>query len=132
MATDPERTTVDGVEGVGCELTLVISNQSFEVDPVDISVGLGKRVVVDEEFYVGGDGPAQHNWKRFVVRLPAGRHGLRVESRRGAARFHGALDLEDGEQVVVTIAFWTREPVDPGVPRGYFTVESTPPPTGQM
>jgi len=131
MATGHRRSVTSGVgAGEGCEVTLFVGNRSAEVDPVDIAVRLGERVVVDERFSVAGEGHQRQNWRGFVAKLPAGRHELRIESRLGAARFRGAVDLEEGDRVVVTIAFWTKESAGSAARHGYFTVESAPPSTG--
>ena len=58
-------------------LVLHVSNQCFEIDPVDIRVNINKKQLIDEEFYVQN----QHGWKKFVVKLPRGKHEILIQSK---------------------------------------------------
>ena len=61
--------------------TLYVANQSFEVNPIDIKVTVDGATVAAGTFYAGEGS----NWRRYVVRLAAGRHVLRALTRKGAA-----------------------------------------------
>lgn len=60
---------------------LYVSNQSFARPQVDVVVEVDGQRVISEDFEVGD----QHNWKRFVLRLPPGRHTLVARSEQGGA-----------------------------------------------
>ena len=60
---------------------LYVSNQRFEIDPVDIKVYIDGNVAVNQDFLNKGG----HNWVRFEFQLGDGPHTLRAVSRRGQA-----------------------------------------------
>jgi hypothetical protein len=62
-------------------LTLYVANQSFDVNPVDIKVTVDGVTVAAGAFYAGHG----HSWRRYDVRLAAGRHVLRALTRKGGA-----------------------------------------------
>jgi len=75
-------------------VTLTVSNQSFELTQVDITVLLDGNVVVDDNFEVGD----QHNFVEYRFELPRGSHTLRaVSSGAGVAR---------EEQIDITGEHW--------------------------
>jgi hypothetical protein len=112
-------------------VTLLVSNQSFAVDPVDIEISVDGEVVVRETFeVVGGQQPPQHNWREYHLRLEPGTHSLVATANDGA-------ELETTFVVAgnhtLAVAHWAHEsPADEGEPRGYFTLESQPRPIAMM
>ncbi len=58
---------------------LTISNQSFDVDPVDIHVKLDNKTVVNKEFFVKG----QHNYQTFEFTLDSGLHTISAKTTKG-------------------------------------------------
>jgi len=81
-AADPKLTPVQSnLLNPNGNLTLFVSNQSFDITPVDIRVEIDGEVVVHEYFEVGN----QHNWKTFRLKLSPGQHDLSVRSRKGRA-----------------------------------------------
>ena len=65
------------------EVKLWVSNQSFEDDPVAITIRLDGIPVVGETFFV----ESQHNWQSFMIRgLAPGDHTVTAESDTGASR----------------------------------------------
>ncbi len=62
-------------------LTLYVANQSFDVNPVDIKVTIDGVTVAAGAFYAGGG----RSWRRYDVRVAAGRHVLRALTRKGGA-----------------------------------------------
>lgn len=101
-------------------VSVVVSNQSFELTPVDIRVAVDDHTVVDAEFDVQGAGLAQHNWKQYRVPIDAGSHRIVAQSQRGSARLERAFDWPGVQSI--SVAFW-----DSGrganAPGGYFTIE---------
>ncbi|MEX0816885.1 MAG: hypothetical protein WD027_05535 [Gaiellales bacterium] len=70
-------------------LTLYVSNQSFERDDVDILVFIDGRPAVDDSFDVGN----QHNWIEFSFDLADGKHTLYAESVAGEAVFEESFEM---------------------------------------
>ncbi len=60
---------------------LYVSDQSFDVSPVDVKVYIDDQLMIDEEFEVGN----QHNWKKFEYKLSKGQHTLKAVSEKGDA-----------------------------------------------
>lgn len=79
---------------------LSVSNQSFEIDSVDIIVTIDGQPVIDEDFAVED----QHNWKQFTFRLDPGRHTLTARSQRGGAELERTFEVT-GEHWAV-INYW--------------------------
>jgi hypothetical protein len=109
---------------------LLVSNQSFAVDPVDIEISVDGEVVVRENFEVAGDQPPQHNWREFHLRLEPGTHSLTATANDGA-------ELETTFEVTgdhtLAVAHWADESRAAGTePKAYFTVESEPRPIAMM
>ncbi len=63
------------------KLTLYVANQSFDVNPVDVKVTIDGVTVAAGAFYAGYG----RSWRRYDVRLVAGRHVLRALTRKGGA-----------------------------------------------
>lgn len=81
-------------------LVLYVSNQSFDLDPVDIAIELDGARVVGQSFEV----ESQHNWERFVLRVAPGDHTLRAHSVKGDATLTKRFTVEDKHWAVVD--FW--------------------------
>ena len=64
------RTTSDG------NFVLYVSDQSFALGQVDITVRIDGKVAVSDEFEVGNE----HNWKQYRFRLGRGLHHLTAVS----------------------------------------------------
>lgn len=63
------------------DLLLWVSNQSFEDDPVEVTIAIDGVEVISEPFEVEG----QHNWLLFPITAPPGKHVLTAGSDTGAA-----------------------------------------------
>ena len=59
--------------------SLTVSNQSFDIDPVDIMVKIDGKTVIDDEFLV----IQQHNYQHYDFILEPGVHTLYAESIKG-------------------------------------------------
>jgi hypothetical protein len=81
--------------------TLYVSNQSFDDDPVRITISIGGEVVVDDEFAVEG----QHNWVEFTPDIEPGHHTLIATSDTGA-EFTVDLELPEGEPRWAVVDYW--------------------------
>ena len=104
-------------------VTLLISNQSFDVNPVDIKVSIDGQVVVQDKFDVQGDQPPQHNWQQYHLRLEDGPHSLVAKSKKGQAQLHTTFEVVGRH--TLTIAYWHGRSAK-SKPEEYFTVESGP------
>lgn len=72
-------------------LTLTVSNQSFEISPVDIAVKIDGIEVIDENFEVG----SQHNFHEYEFQLEKGVHTIRVSSVQGNAQVEQEFELDE-------------------------------------
>lgn len=86
-ATEP--TKIGSPPSGDLALHLLISNQSFDLDPVDIDVFLDGKHVVTGDFHVNG----QHTWVPFDFSVPAGHHTLRVEGVGGDVTLNAGFDM---------------------------------------
>ena len=91
-------------------LTLQVSNQSFDDDPVGITVDLDGDVVVDDEFSVG----AQHNWVTFELPVAPGDHQLTMKSSTGAEA-REALSIPERGHLWAVVGYW----YSPQTPRSF-------------
>jgi hypothetical protein len=99
-------------------LTLYVSNQSFEREQVDIRILIDSRPAVDDEFAVEG----QHNWIEYRFDLDDGRHTLRAESLQGDAVFERDFSVKGKRWAVVD--YWCCH--GPSEPRFTFLVRPEP------
>ena len=110
--------TVSEPTGVGAaqdevavgEVRLWVSNQSFDDDPVSITIRIDGEVVVDDSFAVG----SQHNSVSFdIAGLSSGLHEMVAESDTGA-RTDGSFTLPDGDSRWLVADYWydAGEPAD--------------------
>jgi hypothetical protein len=124
-----DRDVIDGAAdgtalapGEAQPVVLYVSNQSFTVDPVDITVTIDGEVVVDGNFFVEG----QHNWIQFDLELAPGDHTLRANSIGGGAD-HEELLTVDGPLWIV-VDYWGGVESEDGAPM--FSVFTSPDPVG--
>ncbi len=104
--------------------TLYVSNQSFAITPVDITVAIDGEVVVREYFEVGN----QHSWKKFTLTIPNGRHTVNVASRKGGATLTKEIEVTGRHWAVTDFWYYPNEQGGAGpTPRSFsFTIQDTP------
>ena len=102
-------------------VTFLLSNQSFDINPVDIEVRLDGKVAIEGEFDVTGDQMPQHNWLHYRFQLESGDHELTVSSDRGEAQL--ATVLAVAGMHTVAVAFWHGRQVAGGPLGGFFTLD---------
>lgn len=83
------------------DLHLWVSNQSFEDDPVFVTVGIDGTEVVAAPFEVEG----QHNWILFPLRVPAGQHALNATTDTGVELEQRFTIPETGRRYAV-LDYW--------------------------
>jgi hypothetical protein len=86
---------------------LYVSNQSFALDPVDITIRIDGRLAVSDDFAVGNE----HNWKLYRFDLAPGMHRITAVSRAGRARLAGTFRVRRTLSGVVD--YW-YSPGNPG------------------
>lgn len=80
--------------------TLYVSNQSFAISPVDVTVEIDDELVISDYFAVG----TQHSFTPFRLSLSKGRHKIKISSQKGKAELSTEFELSD--QDVGEIDFW--------------------------
>jgi len=107
---------------------LYVSNQSGDINPVDIRVHIDGKLAVDRTFDVAGGRGFQHNWIRFQFALDAGKHTLSVVTVKGGSAL--AKEFEIGKRKWAVINFFTGpvrgESLDTPTGRFTFDMQDTP------
>jgi len=70
--------------------TLTVSNQSFDIDPIDILVKIDGKIVIDGKFLV----KFQHNYQTFEFDLKSGTHTIYAESIKGNYQLKEEFTIE--------------------------------------
>jgi hypothetical protein len=83
---------------------LYVSNQSFEIDPVDIVIEVDGEQIIDGDFDVG----SQHNWKRYVLWLSPGWHTLTARSTDGDATLNESFVVSDRRWADLTYWYYSE------------------------
>jgi hypothetical protein len=69
---------------------LYVSDQSFALGQVDITVRIDGKVAVSDEFAVGNE----HDWKQYRFALGRGVHHLTAVTHQGHARIAGIFRID--------------------------------------
>ena len=94
---------------------LMVSNQSFEDDPVGLQISIDGQVVADDRYDVG----SQHTVTTYVVRgLGAGSHELSVTSDTGVS-FVSRVRAAEGRPRWAYLTYWYY-PDDTDDPKGRY------------
>lgn len=105
-------------------LVLYVSNQSYAITPVDITVHIDGKMAIQNDFDVGG----QHRWVQHVFRVTPGEHTLKVVSRKGKASLETRFDLKDKHWAVVYYGYYPKATGGTGpTPKSFsFQIEDKP------
>jgi hypothetical protein len=97
----PTNEPVQHLPKVDDSFTLFVSNQSFEMETIDIRVEIDDQLAVSGDFEVG----SQHTWLRFDLGLTPGQHRMRVTTSDVA---DVALDrtFEMTDRKFGVVSFW--------------------------
>ena len=96
----------EGLEGPGCisgdcqTLHLVVSNQSFDIDPVAIDVAVDGVPAVTGDFEVG----SQHSWHFFEIQVDAGEHVVQAQAPDEDVSREETVDVTEERWIVID--FW--------------------------
>jgi len=82
------------------DLTLYVSNQSYALATVDISISIDGRPIIEDDFPVIN----QHAWNKYVIRLERGRHLLEARSRDGGVTLSRQFGMR--RRAWATLDFW--------------------------
>jgi len=107
-------------------VVLYVANQSVAVNPVDIKVTVDNDAVVEGAFYAGASNP----WRRYELKLAAGRHTLCAFSRKGAAAYKRVFELTGDRWVGLAYRYAPPAASRDVVPR-HFWVELRAKPWGR-
>lgn len=120
-APSREASEVPRLEADG-NFVLWVSNQSFDLDPVDIAVEIDGTTVIDRSFDVGN----QHNWKKFVLRLRPGGHTIHARSSKGDVTMTRKFAVDQKQWAVID--FWYNDGTSgtPTDPLFTFTIDDQP------
>ncbi len=88
--------------------TLFVSNQSFEIDQVDISVRIDGELAVVGDFDVG----SQHTWLPFGFELAPGTHTIEVTANAGTALLGDEMAVTDEHDYAI-VSFWSGDEARP-------------------
>lgn len=103
--------------------TLLVSNQSFELDPVDITIRLDGQLAVTGDFHVEG----QHTWIPFEFGLAPGAHTIAVETTDAAATLSQPFTVDDHRWGVVMFWYYPVGSPEPTPPQFSWSVHDQPP-----
>lgn len=101
MLATPKPCAAPTVQRHQTNLHLWVSNQSFEDNPVVLTVKVDGTEVVAQAFDVGN----QHNWVSFPIRLSPGPHVLNVVSGTGAEMQKQFTSPDEGDMYAV-VDYW--------------------------
>jgi hypothetical protein len=87
---------------------LFVSNQSFDLDPVDIDLYIDGTHIITGDFEVKG----QHNWLRFDFKVATGEHELRAVSKKGGAERKASFKVNGTERWGV-VNYWFSKASQP-------------------
>lgn len=80
-------------------LVLHISNQSKDIDPVDISIKIDDNEVINKQLYYTSN---RSNWKEFRINISTGTHTIRAESKIGKTVFEKEITVAGKHWGVLT------------------------------
>jgi hypothetical protein len=106
---EPEKLADLPGDGDTVTLHMYVSNQSFDVSPVDIDIWLEDTHVVTGGFDVEG----QHNWVLFDLQVPGGPYALHAEGFGGSVVIDEAVPVPEERWGVLEFWYYTGDPTHP-------------------
>ena len=106
----------------GTNFVLYVSNQSFAVNPVDITVKIDGETIVSQDFDVG----IQHTWVPFNLSLPSGKHTIQVKSKKGKASLKKTFEVKGMHWAVVGYWYYPKTHYMPTPKSFSFTLYDQP------
>lgn len=102
--------------------TLYVSNQSFDLDPVDIAIAIDDRSAVEDDFYVGN----QHSWREFRFALAGGGHLLSVRSEIADVELVETFEITGNHWAVVDFWYYPDSGPEPTPQQFSFLISDEP------
>jgi hypothetical protein len=106
---DPRKLANVPANGDVVTLHLYVSNQSFDISPVDIDIWVEDTHVVTGGFDVEG----QHNWILFDLNMPSGTNALHAEGMGGSAVIDEAVPVPEERWGVLDFWYYPDDPTHP-------------------
>lgn len=103
---------------------LFVSNQSFDIDPVDIGIFIDDNLAIEGDFLVG----SQHTWHKFEFALPPGKHTILATTSAGDTELTETIDLPAATRYgVINFWYYPESDTEPYGPTFGFDVFEDPP-----
>ena len=103
---------------------LYVSNQSFAISPVDITISIDGTKAIQDDFDVKN----QHHYVQYQFHLAPGKHILKADSSKGGAALAQEFEVKDKHWAA--IEYWYYPAVTGGAgptPKSFvFVVKDTP------
>ena len=99
--------------------TIYISNQSFDIPSIHLTVTLNGKKLADQSFAVN----RQHTWISFKATYKMGSNTIRIQTKDGKVVAQTSFKLKKGPMNAV-ISFWKSE--EDETPNGYITFYLSP------
>ncbi len=96
-------------------LTLYVSNQSFDITPVDITVRIDGATAVSKSFEVG----TQHNEEAFQFTLSNGSHKIDVSSIKGDAKLTKNFEIKGKRWAILDYWYTKKSQYNNESPKGF-------------
>jgi len=101
---------------------LHVSNQSFAITPVDVTIHIDGKRAVAGNFEVKG----QHNWIKHVFRLQPGKHKLVILSKKGQAKLQKEFEVVDKHWAVINYWYYPKSHYNPTRKHFSFNIQNKP------
>jgi hypothetical protein len=95
--------------------SLWVSNQSFAIKNVDITVEIDGELVISEYFNVG----TQHTFKEFKLALEPGTHHINIRSNNGKAELSKTFEFRPGQNGVIDYWYTKKSKYGDPIPRKF-------------
>jgi len=82
-------------------LEIIVSNQSFEIDAVDVHIRIDGKVAISDVFHVEG----QHTFVAHTFQVAPGSHELAIETDVGDAELTASIETT-ADKRWATVMFW--------------------------
>ena len=83
---------------------LYVSNQSFDLSPVDITVSIDGKKAVSADFVVG----TAHSWVAHRFQLTPGVHKITATSEKGAIQLEKEIEITHNHWAAIGFVFSTK------------------------
>ena len=90
-------------------LTVLVSNQSFELPTVDVRVEIDDKLAITGDFDVG----SQHTWVPFDFDLAPGTHTLKVTTETGDVSLEKTFVMDDRKWIVLNFWYYPAGSTEP-------------------